>query len=229
MKNCLSTARRFVDIVADLRFENAFNPYSEICPQYDRPDASVIRRENLVRVLEAALFNGVSTIWVARDLGYRGGRRTGLALTDEAHLDAHANLFRTCSLQRSTNGPVVAERTAKIVWSMLGLIGQPVFLWNVFPLHPHEAGLPMSNRCHTRAERVACRHIMLTLIEMLSPRAVLTIGRDAEAALQDLGIAAHCVRHPSYGGQNEFIEGVKQHYGLTQASTDMENLPLFAH
>jgi hypothetical protein len=70
--------------------------------------------------------------------------------------------------------------------------------------------------------------LVCQLIEMISPRAVLTIGRDAEAALQDLGIAAHCVRHPSYGGQNEFIEGVKQHYGLTQASTDMENLPLFA-
>jgi len=29
---------------------------------------------------------GSNTIWMGRDLGYRGGRRTGLALTDEAHL-----------------------------------------------------------------------------------------------------------------------------------------------
>ncbi len=214
------TAKKFVDSLANLRFDNAFNPYSDICPDFDRPNAAAIRRDNLTRVLEAALDRGVSSVWVARDLGYRGGRRTGLALTDESHLDAHSRLFGTVSLARSTNGPASAERTAKVVWRMLMSIRQPIFLWNVFPLHPHEPDKPMSNRCHTRAERQACRHIMVTLLELLAPNSILAIGRDAEAALTDLGIDARSVRHPSYGGQSQFVEGVTRHYNLPVAISD---------
>lgn len=218
----------FVASVADLKFENAFNPYSDVCPDFDKPDAPKIRRANLARVLEASLDRGVETIWVARDLGYRGGRRTGLALTDEAHLDAHMRLMDTATLARSTHGPIASERTATVIWRMLLAIGQPVFLWNVFPLHPHEVGKPMSNRCHTRVERRACRHVMTRLLDLLAPEAVLAIGKDAEAALDDIGITAKAVRHPSYGGQPEFIASVTSHYGLTPPPAMPETLPLFA-
>lgn len=221
------SAAEFVELVADLRFEDAFNPYSDLCSDFDRPDAAQIRRHNLTMVLEAAIDRGVDSIWVARDLGYRGGRRTGLALTDEVHLSAHADLLGTPPLSRSTNGPAVAERTATVIWQMLIAIRQPVFLWNVFPLHPHAAGDPMSNRCHTRSERLACRHVMVGLIQLLLPQRVLAIGRDAQLALEDLGVAAEKVRHPSYGGQAEFIEGVRNRYGLA-ASDKQETFPLFA-
>jgi hypothetical protein len=221
------TAQEFVELVASLEFSNAFNPYSDTCLRFDRPDAASIRRSNLLLVLEAAIDKRVDSIWVARDLGYRGGRRTGLALTDEVHLDAHAHLLGTPPLAKSTIGPTIAERTATVIWQMLAAIQQPVFLWNVFPLHPHDAGDPQSNRCHTRQERLACRHIMTALMYLLNPRSVLAIGRDAQLALEDLGIAAEKVRHPSYGGQTEFIDGVSQHYGLSQSSIGAR-LPLFA-
>ncbi|WP_306789971.1 uracil-DNA glycosylase family protein, partial [Enterobacter hormaechei] len=78
-------------------------------------------------------------------------------------------------------------------------INRPVFLWNVFPLHPHEPNAPLSNRCHTRAEREACRPLLTWLINNLRPKIIVAIGRDAELALADLGIAANPVRHPSYG------------------------------
>ncbi len=227
MTDHAATARNFVELVANLRFDNAFNPYADTCPDFDRSDAPAIRRRNLTHVLEAALGRGVRTVWVARDLGYRGGRRTGLALTDEAHLDAHASLFGTASLSRSTNGPAASERTATIIWRMLLSIRQPIFLWNVFPLHPHELGRPMSNRSHTRAERQASSHVMVTLLKILGPESVIAIGRDAQAALADLDIAANGVRHPSYGGQSEFVAGVKQLYGLPAAISD-DTLSLFS-
>ncbi|WP_127754792.1 uracil-DNA glycosylase [Devosia sp. 1566] len=227
MTNNPQNAAEFVELVAALKFEDAFNPYSDLCSDFDRPDAAQIRRHNLVMVLDAAIDRGVESIWVARDLGYRGGRRTGLALTDEAHLTAHADLLGTPPLMRSTNGPEVAERTATVIWQMLIAIRQPVFLWNVFPLHPHAPGEPMSNRCHTRSERLASRHVMVGLIHLLSPQRVLAIGRDAQLALEDLGVTAEKVRHPSYGGQAEFMEGVSTHYGLGLANKH-ETLPLFA-
>lgn len=214
MKNENLNIERFVQSLAQLRFDCVFNPYAEACDDHDETNAPEIRRRNLSLVLDAAVRRGVDSLWIARDLGYRGGRRTGLALTDEVHLAAHADLFAVPMLERATRGPAVAERTAKVVWQALSAVKRPVFLWNVFPLHPFELGDPMSNRCHTRAERQACRPLLIWLLKTLQPKSVLAIGRDAEIALADLDISALKVRHPSYGGQAEFLDGVYNHYGV---------------
>lgn len=215
MQNLKREMEGFVATLQSLRFQNAFNPYVESCEDYDRKDAAKIRVRNLEVILEAALLNGVDSIWIARDLGYRGGRRTGLALTDEMHLTNHADLFNTQPLMRATKGTAVAERTASIVWQMLDLINRPIFLWNVFPLHPHEPDDPMSNRCHTKQERLACQPVLLWLLQTLKPRRVVAIGRDAQKSLEDMGVFAECVRHPSYGGQTEFIDALCSIYDLT--------------
>ncbi len=85
----------------------------------------------------------------------------------------------------------------------------------------------MTNRCHTRSERHASRHVLMTLLDLLAPQAVLAIGRDAEVAMSDLGIAAKQVRHPSYGGQSKFIAGVSEHYSLKAPKSREETLSLF--
>lgn len=210
------TASWFVNALAELRFENTFNPYADACPDHDRNGAAEIRRHNLKLVLEAALAGGVDSVWIGRDLGHRGGRRTGLALTDEFQLAAHASLYGTLPLTRATRGPAVAERTATIVWQVLRDINRPVFLWNVFPLHPHEPSAPLSNRCHTRAERHACLPLLRWLLEALQPKTVVAIGRDAQLALEDLGVVSEKVRHPSYGGQTEFLDTIYSRYGLVR-------------
>lgn len=211
----LDLASQFVADLAALRFENVFNPYAQSCPDHDIKLAARVRRKNIETVLRAALDGGVDSFWIARDLGYRGGRRTGLALTDELHLQWHASLFDIEPLSRSTKGPAMAERTATVVWGMLRAIGKPIFLWNVFPFHPHEPNDAMSNRCHTRNERLACRHLLVWLLENLNPRQVVSIGRDAKAALDELDIHSVPVRHPSYGGQTEFVSALSEQYGVT--------------
>lgn len=212
----------FVEKLASLHFKDAFNPYSDGCKEFDRDDAPRIRRANLKLVIDAALKASVDSLWIARDLGYRGGRRTGLALTDEAHLSDHSHLYGDLPLKRATKGPVVVERTAKVVWQTLKLINKPVFLWNVFPLHPHEPNDPLSNRCHTRAEREACKPLLTWLITNLQPKLIVAIGRDAELALAHLGIEASQVRHPSYGGQSDFVDGVCSLYGLPSSARHCE-------
>lgn len=206
-----------VDALADIRLENVFNPYSQRCEQFDRRDAPRIRRENLVAFLQAARDEGVDTIWVARDLGYRGGRRTGVPLTDEVHLDVAASTFQSLELCRATKGPAVAERTANIIWRVITQLGKPVCLWNVFPLHPFEPGEQLTNRCHTRAERDACRSLLLELLAMLQIKDVIAVGRDAQQGLAELRIATLNVRHPSYGGQTEFVQGICSIYGITES------------
>jgi uracil-DNA glycosylase len=217
MKRTRSEIDAFVRQIEGLRFQNAFNPYAETCSVYDRPTAAFVRRQNLRRVVRAALENGVESIWIARDLGYRGGRRTGLALTDELHLSAHAKLLRSAPLEQATKGPPVTERTALVIWRMLQLINSPVFLWNIFPLHPHEPDDPLSNRNHNRAERTACQPLLLWVLHQLNPKRVVAIGRDAKLALDDVNARATAVRHPSYGGQNDFIRDIATLYGLPAA------------
>jgi hypothetical protein len=206
-----------------------FNPYSDCCPEHDRPDADSVRRRNLLRCLEFAIEARVDTIWIARDLGYRGGRRTGVPLTDEVNLPVAASLMGQICLDRATHGPAVAERTAAVVWNILSQIGAPVFLWNVFPLHPHELTETFSNRCHTKGEREATWPLLLALIKLLEPRRIVAIGRDAAIALNGLDVHLETVRHPSYGGQAEFLSGLSRIYGVAHASSDTKEskLPLF--
>jgi predicted 2-oxoglutarate/Fe(II)-dependent dioxygenase YbiX len=80
----VKTPKTFAAALAETCLPSVFNPYRETCAHHDHPEA--VRRRNLKRCLEAALDARVDTIWIARDLGYRGGRRTGVPLTDEVHL-----------------------------------------------------------------------------------------------------------------------------------------------
>lgn len=218
----MKTPCSFAAALAETRLPSVFNPYRETCSTHDRTDAADVRRRNLVGCLEAALATRVDTVWIARDLGYRGGRRTGVPLTDELHLGPAGVLMGGIELERATRGPVVAERTAAIVWRVLARIGEPVVLWNIFPLHPHAANDPFSNRCHTRAERDATWPLLTALIAMIRPKRIVAIGRDAGLALSGIDIPLQVVRHPSYGGQSEFIAGVHAIYGIGQNQSPEE-------
>ncbi len=210
----MKTPRTFADALADTSLRSVFNPYSDHCALHDRDDGARVRKRNLVQCLEAAVEAHVDTIWIARDLGYRGGRRTGVPMTDEVHLKSAGALLGGITLDRATRGPVVAERTAAVVWRVLSQIGAPVVLWNIFPLHPHELNDPLSNRCHSRIERNATWPFLTALISMIAPRRIVAIGRDASSALAGIDIPVLTVRHPSYGGQSEFISGLNAIYGL---------------
>lgn len=204
---------RFVTELARIRLDGVFNPYVDRCEISDRREAPAIRRANLAAYMRAAE-GRVAAIWFGRDLGYRGGRRTGLALTDEHHLEALSLRYGGVQVAQATKGPPVSERTAAVVWSVLRRLLNAPFLWNVFPLHPYEPDDPMSNRCHTPAERRVCAPVVRALVEWVRPGHLVAIGKDAHKALNELGYACHYVRHPSYGGQVEFVRGMEELYGF---------------
>ncbi|WP_370399012.1 uracil-DNA glycosylase [Sulfitobacter sp. JB4-11] len=219
----MKTPAEFVEALSAVDLPDTFNPYRDICSIHDAPDAAHQRRANLQLCLEAAQGSGADTIWIARDLGYRGGRRTGIPLTDEAHLHDAESLFGGIDLLRATRGPLVAERTATITWKQLMSVGRPVMLWNVFPLHPHAPDDAMTNRCHKKSERVATWPFMLALLDLLKPKKLVAIGRDAGSALADINVKVSMVRHPSYGGQADFISGIQSIYGTSTSAPEPEN------
>lgn len=207
----------FVETLRKLDFEDTFNPYSDRCSIHDRADAPRRRCDALLSILEIAATSEIDSLWIGRDLGHRGGRRTGLALTDDVHLSAHATRWGA-SIERPTKGGAMAERTAAVIWDVLVQIDVSVFLWNVFPLHPHEAGNPFSNRAHNARERRAGEDLLGQLILLLKPRRLVPIGNDAASTARRLCVNEEIVqvRHPSYGGQNEFLRQTRELYDLRE-------------
>ncbi len=209
------SALQFVEAIERLRLPSVFNPYADRCSHFDLPDAPSRRKANLQTQLEAAIDVGADTIWIGRDLGYRGGRRTGVAFTDEPNLKSvSASFGRPLNLHRATRGPEVAERTAAVIWRAIHRLPTPIFTWNVFPLHPHEPTDDLTNRCHSRGERAATRPILEQLLNLLKPSKIIAIGNDAELGLADLGISCLKVRHPSYGGIRDFERGIAEIYEI---------------
>jgi uracil-DNA glycosylase len=206
--------RELMAMLTSVQLDNVFNPYVDVCPLHDQLESPRIRHSNLRAFMKAAETNGCDSIWFGRDLGYRGGRRTGLALTDEAHLSTLSHTYSCNGIRKATVTPSVAERTATEIWRMLeGLPTRP-FLWNAFPFHPHKPGEPMTNRCFTARELNAAREILDGVLAWLRPKTVIALGNDAVRVLATLGVEAQYVRHPSYGGQADFVRGVCDIFGV---------------
>ena len=206
---------RFVDALSKLKFENTFNPYSDRCAVHDLADAPRTRSLMLQSMLETAANREIDSLWIGRDLGYRGGRRTGLAFTDDVNVQAHTERWGL-SMHRSTQGAAVAERTAAVIWRVLSQVRTSIFLWNVFPLHPHEPRNPFSNRSHKSRERRAGEEVLSQLIALLRPHRLIAIGHAAGQTARRLHNQNKViqVRHPSHGGKTQFLVEISRIYDV---------------
>lgn len=203
----------FIEHLRCMSFDRVFNPYRDVCDQHDHSESPAIRRLNLQRYLDTAAQTGIEAVWLGRDCGYRGGRRTGIALTDEIHLEILEGHFGVTGLAKATVGRSIRERTATEVWKIIREVDAKVFLWNVFPFHPFEEADPMSNRRHSAYEYNACKDLLCGLLEWLQPKRIIALGVDAHTAVRRLGFEALPVRHPSYGGHIEFAKAIRMLYG----------------
>jgi hypothetical protein len=53
---------------------------------------------------------------------------------------------------------------------------------------------------------------------MVGPKRIVAIGRDATDALAGSDVPVRSVRHPSQGGQAEFVAGMREIYRLVERS-----------
>ena len=210
---------KFMRNLLSLKFTNVFNPYTDTCKFYDRENAAWLRKMYLRHVLTEAIERPIQAIWMGRDMGYLGGRRTGLAFTDDHRLRTHilrwSDLPNRREIDRPTFGLTRTEKSATAVWNLLPHIEENIFLWNAFPLHPYIPTNELSNRAHTLHERSAGREILEELLELINPKQLICIGVNAyelgcEFVTGNLNVIP--VRHPSYGGVTEFTKQIKELY-----------------
>jgi len=214
----------FVDALSDYRAERVFNPWTTNCETDDVEGSFRVRCENLRAVLHACSVASKVDVWIGRDLGWRGGRRTGVALVDESSLEDYALSIKAVGLRKATSGPSMQERTATEIHRARARVARKLFFWNVFPFHPHELDRPQSNRMHTRRERDAGLEFLEMALMLLPVDRLVTIGNDATRALQTIGTKCQPVRHPSYGGQKEFHRQINVHYGLLEGNSKQADL-----
>lgn len=197
-------ARKFVYLLKDIEIENTFNPYLHICPIHDHIKSSAIRERNLTQYMEFHLTSQSKILWLGRDLGYRGGRRTGIPLTDEVHLVDLTKALHSPAFVKATKTDAAKERTATEIWKLANHFLAPPFMWNVFPFHPYDEDDPMSNRSHSKDEFDETKCILEEVLNLFEFEYFFALGRDAYNVLFELGVKPVYVRHPSHGGQFQF-------------------------
>jgi uracil-DNA glycosylase len=175
-------------------------------PALERPDAPALRRANATAYLNARV-GRAPLLLVGEAMGYAGGRFTGIAFTAERTLRSWGSPYQATSVRPEG----WAEQSGTIVHGALATLGlaADTVLWNVVPAHPHRPGEPLSNRTPAIGELRAGAEVLGELIERLAPRATIAVGRSAERALGELGLACDAaVRHPANGGATAFRSGL---------------------
>jgi len=118
---------------------------------------------------------------------------------------------------RRTSKPSVcpdgfSEPTATIVWGALlkiGVLPDEFVLWNAFPWHSFDPrrGL-LSNRMPNKSEQISGRPVLKDFLELFPCEQIVALGKIAAAQLEQLGVNAHCVRHPASGGAKLFRQQI---------------------
>src|SRR5437773_8531029 len=197
-----------------------FNPWWQVDEQNDvGRNAPEIRRKQLRAYLRKRLRKANVAI-IGEALGYRGGHFSGIPMTSERLLLGRSKGFalelndlfsgikprRTSKPEKCPDG--FSEPTATIVWIALlrlGLKPDEFVLWNAFPWHsfdPHR-GL-LSNRMPNKSEQLSGRPVLKAFLELFRFEQIVALGKIAAAQLEQLGVNAHCVRHPASGGARLF-------------------------
>ena len=208
------SVEKFVQLLKKSPSGAVFNPWWQVDEKNDiGPSAPAIRRKQLRAYLRQRLGKEKLAL-IGEAVGYRGGHFSGIPMTSERLLlgkqpDVVATLYkpqRTSKPEKCPNG--FSEPTATIVWGTLlrlGLKPDQFVLWNAFPWHSFDPRHGMlSNRMPDKSERAAGLPVLRAFLELFPCDQVVALGKVAAAGLDQLGIAAHCVRHPASGGARLF-------------------------
>jgi uracil-DNA glycosylase len=206
----VSRLDRFFDLLVAPAPMAVFNPWRD---QDHGTDA--IPHAAKARLARLRAFFDTRPRWLllGEAAGYQGAHVSGIPFTSERLLLAGAVPRVDIGGQRlSTRTRPWSEPSATTVWSTLHALhrAEDTLLWNAYPWHPHRPGVPQSNRTPTPQERRAGLPVLEALLAALPGVRCFAVGRNAEASLADVGLAATPLRHPSMGGATAFRAGLQR-------------------
>lgn len=198
-----------------------FNPWLDYDPEHDiAAHAPEIRRANLRRYLAERL-EATKVVLIAEAPGKNGAKFSGIAMTSERILLGKGSVspedvFRG-EKQRTSRPELQAsgfnEPTATVVWDMLvnqlKMDPRSFVLWNTFPFHPHQGEDRLSNRTPLPSEIERTQDILPALLALFPRARVVAVGQIAKRRLDQMGVPADAVRHPSMGGAAAFRTGIQ--------------------
>jgi hypothetical protein len=218
------SVERFIGLLKKSPSGTVFNPWWEVDERNDiGRSAPAIRRKQLRAYLQKRLRKAKVAV-IGEAVGYRGGHFSGIPMTSERLLlerskkvRLKSNDFfvdikaeRTSKSEQCPDG--FSEPTATIVWGTalkLGLHPEQFILWNAFPWHSFDPrrGI-LSNRMPKKSEQAAGLPVLKSFLNLFPCDEIIALGKVAAAQLQQLGVNAHCVRHPASGGAKLFRQQI---------------------
>lgn len=165
--------------------------------------------ENLRLYLKLLCKNNPTYMLVGEAPGYKGCGITGIPFTDENEMKNNLGTSQNGYFFMDESNPQ-KENSAGIIWQAIRAKGgnQIPLLWNAYPYHPFEKSGKDSNRKPNAAELQIGKKYLEELIDIfgIPQNRIYAVGRTAE---KQLGyIKAAYIRHPSYGGRNDCINGI---------------------
>jgi hypothetical protein len=196
---------------------SVFNPWWQIDEENDIGRiAPIIRRQQLRAYVQERL-GRAKLVVIGEALGYRGGHFSGIPMTSERMLLGKQPVILAGIKPRRTSKPSIcadgfSEPTATIVWGALlktGVLPDQFVLWNAFPWHSFDPRRgPLSNRMPNKSEQLSGRPVLKDFLELFPCEQIVALGKIAGAQLGQLGVNAHCIRHPASGGAKLFRQQI---------------------
>lgn len=158
--------------------------------------------------LKQNYYNGV--MLVAEAPGYSGCNITGIPFTTVKILKEKPHKIFEELENDLYQGELFSDISGAIIWDYLKDKNTLPLFWNAFPFHPYKKYKKLSNRKPSSKEVQEGISYIDDLIEIFSPHTIASLGRYGQLSLQKIypDKRIDYIRHPSYGGKNEFVKGM---------------------
>lgn len=149
---------------------------------------------------------------VGEALGFKGGKLTGIPFSSGQIFNRFEHPFLKKIRPDIILDNVESENTATIVWEYFSDKKISPLCWNAFPFHPHPKGNQHKNRAPTAKEITSGARYLKALQSIFQIDTIIGVGikgaQSAKNSFPNKNILT--VRHPSYGGKRDFMQGLDE-------------------
>jgi len=171
--------------------ETLFNPYNQVCKDYDINTAPGVRQGNLRIYLESYANSAVEDLWVTDAVDFHSTKLTGVPLLNPVNLTRVEDILGlTTKFEVATKNRAVLEghKYGTNVWDLISKQKKRPMIWTVLPFYPHETAGITSKRDPSAEEYSKYKEFLMLIIEIYKPKNIFTMGAKTKSALTALKI-----------------------------------------